>query len=96
MSAVPQAVNEPILLRCDDGGVATLTLNRPTQFNSLSLALLGELQAQLDAIAGDSAVRVVVIAGAGKAFCAGHDLKQMRANPSKALHAGSCSASAAA
>ncbi len=85
MSAVPQAVNEPILLRCDDGGVTTLTLNRPTQFNSLSQALIGELQAQLDAIARDSAVRVVVIAGAGKAFCAGHDLKEMRSDPGKAF-----------
>jgi len=85
MSAVPQAANEPILLRSDDGGVTTLTLNRPTQFNSLSQALIGELQAQLDAIARDSAVRVVVIAGAGKAFCAGHDLKEMRSDPGKAF-----------
>jgi len=85
MSAVPQAANEPILLRSDEGGVTTLTLNRPTQFNSLSQALIGELQAQLDAIARDSAVRVVVIAGAGKAFCAGHDLKEMRSDPGKAF-----------
>ena len=85
MSAVPQAANEPILLRSDEGGVTTLTLNRPTQFNSLSQALIGELQAQLDAIARDSAVRVVVIAGAGKVFCAGHDLKEMRSDPGKAF-----------
>ena len=85
MSAVPQAANEPILLRSDEGGVTTLTLNRPTQFNSLSQALIGELQAQLDAIAKDSTVRVVVIAGAGKAFCAGHDLKEMRSDPGKAF-----------
>ena len=74
----------PILLRTDSDGVATLTLNRPTQFNSLSEEMLTELQAALDAIAADSSVRAVVIAGAGKAFCAGHDLKQMRANPGKA------------
>jgi enoyl-CoA hydratase/carnithine racemase len=73
----------PILLREDRDGVATLTLNRPTQFNSLSEELLAELQATLDAIAKDASVRAVVIAGAGKAFCSGHDLKQMRANPSK-------------
>lgn len=83
MSAVPQT-DEPILLRHDDGGVATLTLNRPSQFNSLSEEMLEELQAAFDAIAKDPAVRAVVIAGAGKAFCAGHDLKQMRANHSKA------------
>jgi enoyl-CoA hydratase/carnithine racemase len=74
----------PILLREDSAGVATLTLNRPAQFNSLSEELLADLQATLDAIAADKSVRVVVIAGAGKAFCSGHDLKQMRANPAKA------------
>ncbi|MDD5248918.1 MAG: enoyl-CoA hydratase [Rhodocyclaceae bacterium] len=84
MSAVLQSPEEPILLRADNGGVATLTLNRPGQFNSLSEELLAELQGALDAIAKDGAVRAVVIAGAGKAFCAGHDLKQMRANHSKA------------
>ena len=83
MSAVMQSSNEPLLLRHDDDGVATLTLNRPGQFNSLSEALIDELSAALDAIAQDKSVRVVVLAGAGKAFCAGHDLKEMRANPSR-------------
>jgi enoyl-CoA hydratase/carnithine racemase len=73
----------PILLREDSAGVATLTLNRPAQFNSLSEELLAELQATLNVIAADKSVRAVVIAGAGKAFCSGHDLKQMRANPAK-------------
>lgn len=83
MSAVMPSPSEPLLLRSDDNGVATLTLNRPGQFNSLSDALIDELQAALDAIATDESVRVVVLAGAGKAFCAGHDLKEMRASPSK-------------
>ena len=83
MSAVMPSAEEPVLLRRDEGGVATLTLNRASQFNSLSDALIDELQAALDAIAKDPSVRVVVIAGAGKAFCAGHDLKEMRANPAK-------------
>ena len=83
MSAVMQSSNEPLLLRKDDNGVATLTLNRPSQFNSLSDGLIDALQAALDAIATDKSVRVVVLAGAGKAFCAGHDLKEMRANPDK-------------
>ena len=72
-----------LLMRKVDGGVATLTLNRPDQFNSLSQELLGELQLALDTVAADESVRAVVIAGAGKAFCAGHDLKQMRANHGK-------------
>ena len=83
MNAQVQSEQQPILLRADDGGVATLTLNRPNQFNSLSEEMLSELQAALDAIAADQDIRVVVIAGAGKAFCAGHDLKQMRANHRK-------------
>ena len=84
MNAPNETQSETILLRSDDAGVATLTLNRPAQFNSLSEELLAELQAALDAIAADKSVRAVVIAGAGKAFCSGHDLKQMRANHSKA------------
>lgn len=83
MSTATQTENELILLRMDAGGVATLTLNRPSQFNALSVEVLAELQGALDAIAQDASVRVVVIAGAGKAFCAGHDLKQMHANHAK-------------
>ena len=69
------------LLRTDAGGVTTLTLNRPQQYNAFSSGLIGALQSALDAIRADASVRVVVIAGAGKAFCAGHDLKEMRARP---------------
>jgi enoyl-CoA hydratase/carnithine racemase len=70
----------PLLLRETHEGVATLTLNRPRHYNPLSDAMLDQLQSALDAIAKDAAVRVVVIAGSGPAFCAGHDLKEMRAN----------------
>jgi enoyl-CoA hydratase/carnithine racemase len=68
-----------LLLREDANGVATLTLNRPVQFNSLSAAVLIELRTAIDELASDKSVRVVIIAGAGKAFCAGHDLKELRA-----------------
>jgi enoyl-CoA hydratase/carnithine racemase len=71
-----------LLLRGDADGVCTLTLNRPQQYNALSEELLHAAIAALEAIERDESVRVVVIAGSGKAFCAGHDLKQMRANPS--------------
>lgn len=77
------AATEPLLLRQDDAGVVTLTLNRPAQFNSLSRALMSELQAELDRIAADAGARAVVLSGAGKAFCAGHDLKEMRSNATK-------------
>jgi enoyl-CoA hydratase/carnithine racemase len=85
-STAAAPANEPLLLRHDDDGIVTLTLNRPRQYNALCEALLGELQTQLDAIAGDATIRIVVIAGAGQAFCAGHDLKEMRARPDQAYY----------
>ncbi|HZF33170.1 MAG TPA: enoyl-CoA hydratase [Candidatus Angelobacter sp.] len=85
-SAAATSANEPLLLRDNDRGIVTLTLNRPRQYNALSDALLGELQSQLDAIASDGAVRIVIIAGAGQAFCAGHDLKEMRTRPDQAYY----------
>ena len=69
-----------MLLRSDGGGITTLTLNRPMQFNALSTEMLDALQAALGDIADDPSVRVVVIAAHGKAFCPGHDLKEMLAN----------------
>lgn len=63
-------------------GVVRLTMNRPKAFNSLSEEMLTALQAEFDQLAKDPSVRMVVLAASGKAFCAGHDLKQMRANPS--------------
>ena len=78
---------DPLVLHSrDERGVVTLTLNRPQAFNALSEAMLAALQAQLDAVARDDTARVVVLAAAGKAFCAGHDLKEMRAEPSLAYY----------
>lgn len=76
----------PYVLRADREGVTTLTLNRSERFNPLSEEMLSALQSEIQAIASDPAVRVVVIAAQGKAFCAGHDLKQMRASPSAAYY----------
>lgn len=74
---------QPCLLsELDANGVKTLTLNRPEAFNALSEELLESLKNALDATASDKSVRVVVLGARGKAFCAGHDLKQMRAAPS--------------
>ena len=76
--------DDPLLMRRQDArGVITLTMNRPQAFNALSEAMLDALQTELDVIARDSSARLVVIAAAGKAFCAGHDLKEMRAEPSQ-------------
>jgi enoyl-CoA hydratase/carnithine racemase len=75
-----------VLTRRDARGVVTLTLNRAASFNALSEGMLAALQAELDALAGDETARAVILGAAGKAFCAGHDLKQMRAEPSQAYY----------
>jgi len=78
---------EPILLQHrDQRGVYTFTLNTPKTFNALSEAMLTALSAALDAVARDEHARVLILAGAGKAFCAGHNLKEMKANPTQAYY----------
>jgi enoyl-CoA hydratase/carnithine racemase len=71
---------EPFVLTTVENGVATLTLNRPQWFNPLSSQMIAAIQAGLDAIGCDASVRVVILAAEGKGFCAGHDLKEMRAH----------------
>lgn len=86
-SDVALDMDDFLVIRKDDrkSGVVTLTLNRPKQFNALSVELLSALQAELDSIAQDDNIRVVIIAANGKAFCAGHNLKEMRANSAVAF-----------
>lgn len=81
-SVAPDA--QPWVLRENRSGVAHLTLNRPARFNPLSLGMLEALQASLDEIAADPGIRVVVIGAAGRAFCPGHDLREMQADRSEA------------
>ena len=78
MSAVPKS-EQPVLLREDRDGICTLTFNRPQQMNLLTGEMLTALQAQFDSVKNDSRVRVIVLAGTGKGFSAGHDLKEIRA-----------------
>ena len=75
-----------ILLRQQADGICTLTLNRPAQYNALSEALIDELQQALDDVASDTSIGVVVLAANGKAFCAGHDLKEMRQRPEQTYY----------
>ena len=79
--AAPQAGDEPYVTTMVRDGVAHLTMNRPAQYNALSEAMIAALQAEFEAIAADRDIRVVILRGAGKAFCAGHDLREMRAQP---------------
>ncbi|PID43466.1 MAG: enoyl-CoA hydratase [Proteobacteria bacterium] len=75
-----------LLQRVDTEGVATLTLSRPLSYNSLSLALMEALISELDSIQKDRSIRVVVIRGDGKGFCAGHDLKEMLESGEEAFY----------
>ena len=75
-----------LVLREDAGGVATLTLNRPKARNALSRPLMAALHAALDEIEADKSVHVVVLRGAGPGFCAGHDLKEVRGNPTRTFY----------
>src|SRR5688572_14899789 len=74
-------VSAPVLHTRDERGVNWLTLNRPAAFNALSEEILAALQAALDTVAADPHARMVVLAAQGRAFCAGHNLKEMRAQP---------------
>ena len=87
MSAVPKA-GEPLVLRDEQDGIVTLTLNQPKQMNLLTSDMLGALQTSFDAIGKDRNIRVVILAAAGKGFCAGHDLKEIRALGEQAKIAG--------
>ena len=73
-------VSESIVLQDHGNSVVTLTLNRPKQYNALSETMLGILQGHLESIAENEALRIVILQGAGKVFCAGHDLKEMIVN----------------
>jgi enoyl-CoA hydratase/carnithine racemase len=75
--------SQTLALRHDEGGIATLTLNRPEARNALSVAMMSAVQDALDAIAKDDKIKLVVLAGAGPGFCAGHDLRELHANPGR-------------
>ena len=87
MSAtVGEVVDQSLLAREDHDSITTLTLNRPAQYNALSGEMLAELQIALDDIRQDGSVRVVIIAANGKAFCPGHDLKELRSSEQREFH----------
>ncbi|HTV89524.1 MAG TPA: enoyl-CoA hydratase [Stellaceae bacterium] len=86
-TATKRSEDEPVLLEVvDAAGVLRLTLNRPAARNALSVGLMRALSDALERAGGDGSCRAVVIAGAGAAFCAGHDLRELRADPSRAAY----------
>jgi enoyl-CoA hydratase/carnithine racemase len=74
-------MDAPLIEHRDERGVVTLTMNRPASFNALGEEMLAALQGALDRVAGDASARVVVLGAAGRAFSAGHNLKEMIARP---------------
>src|SRR6266446_3013502 len=78
--------NEPLLLRQVQEGIATLTLNRPQARNALSMALMGELLTNLRNLAEEREIKVVIVAGSGPGFCAGHDLRELRSQPQREIY----------
>jgi len=85
-AATDDATNEALVLRRNRDGIASLTLNRPRAYNALSLDLMQALIDALDAIAENRDIKAVILAGAGKGFCAGHDLKELRGNTSRTFY----------
>src|SRR5512141_3226376 len=84
MNASPDSALAPFVLAASRDGVATLTLNRGDRYNALSGDMMAALETELDRLAADEETRVVVLAANGKGFCAGHDLKELRAHPDAA------------
>ena len=77
---------ETLVLRNDENGISNLTINRPKSYNSLSIACMESIMDELKDISQDSSIKVVILSGAGKGFCAGHDMKDLRANPDKSFY----------
>jgi enoyl-CoA hydratase/carnithine racemase len=74
---------EALVIRIDEGPVRHLVINRPSSYNALSIACMEALLEEFKALSEERSVRVAILSGAGKGFCAGHDLKEMRGNPEK-------------
>jgi len=86
MNSVPLETDTPLRVQRDERGVLTLTLSDAARFNALGSGMLAALQEALDAAARDDSLRVVVLAAEGRAFCAGHNLKDMAAHPDLAWY----------
>ena len=81
--ALPKENSEPMILRSDENGISNLIINRPKSYNALSIPCMEALSGEIKLISDDPTVKVVILSGSGKGFCAGHDLKEMRANPGR-------------
>ncbi|MCH7518556.1 MAG: enoyl-CoA hydratase [Candidatus Dadabacteria bacterium] len=83
---VTKETSETLVLRNDENGISNLTINRPEAYNSLTIECMESIMDELKDISQDSSIKVVILSGAGKGFCAGHDMKELRANPEKSFY----------
>ncbi|MEE9175125.1 MAG: enoyl-CoA hydratase [Thermodesulfobacteriota bacterium] len=83
---ITKETSETLVLRNDENGISNLTINRPKSYNALSIDCMEEIMKELRSISEDSSIKVVILSGAGKGFCAGHDMKDLRANPDKSFY----------
>lgn len=84
--AVAKESSDSLVLRNDQGGISELVLNRPKVYNALSIPCMEALMEEIKAISEDPSIKVIILSGAGKGFCAGHDLKDMRANTKRSFY----------
>ena len=84
--ALAERFSEPLVVRDDKGEICYLTINRPKSYNALSIECMEALTGQVENISADSSIKVVILSGSGKGFCAGHDLKEMRSNPEREFY----------
>jgi len=77
---------EPLVLHNDEGGIANLIINRPKAYNALSISCMEAMMQEISVISEDPAIKVIILSGSGKGFCAGHDMKDLRANPEKSFY----------
>ena len=84
--ALAKENSEPLVLRKDENGISNLIINRPKSYNALSIDCMEALMQEISAISEDPSIKVVILSGSGKGFCAGHDLKEMRADPGREFY----------
>lgn len=81
-----EKTSEQYVIRNDENGICNLLINRPKAYNALSIGCMEAITDQVEKVSVDASVKVVILSGSGKGFCAGHDLKEMRSNPDKEFY----------
>jgi len=84
--AITKESSETLVLRSDNDGISELVINRPQSYNALSIDCMNAIREQIESVSDDSSIKVLVLSGAGRGFCSGHDMREMRANPEREFY----------